>query len=70
MVKSYNPSLRVEPRNEPIAIIPPIATESLLAWLKRTGRLKPKDIDLSQQEEVLEDLEDILEPEIHKEISD
>ena len=59
MMAHYYPSLRREPRNEPIAIIPPTKTESLLAWLKRTGRLKPCEIDLSQKEEVLEDLEDL-----------
>lgn len=65
MITLYNPSLRQEPRYQAIPIIPPIATESLLEWLKRTGRLKPREIDLSQQDEVLEDLEYILDPEIY-----
>jgi hypothetical protein len=60
MMAPYNPSLRIEPRNEPIPIIPPTETESLLDWLKRTGRLKPREIELSQEDEVPEDLEDLM----------
>ena len=73
MIKQYNPSLRQEPRYQALPIIPLKMTESLLAWLKRTGRLKPRDIDLPQKDEVLEDIEYILEPEIYqkeKEASD
>jgi hypothetical protein len=65
MVAHYNPSVHQEPRNQPIAVIPLRTTESLLAWLKRTGRLKPSEIDLFQEDEVLEDLEYILNPEIY-----
>jgi hypothetical protein len=61
----YNPSLRQEPRNQPIPIIPLRTTESLLVWLERTGRLKPREIDLSHEDEALEDIEYILDPEIY-----
>lgn len=56
MVKHYNPSLRQEPRYQAILIIPSKSTESLLDWLKRTGRLEPRKIDSSLKDEVLEDL--------------
>jgi hypothetical protein len=60
MIERYNHSVRQEPRYQAIPIIPSRATESLLDWLKRTGRLKPREIDLSQEDKVLEDLEDAL----------
>jgi hypothetical protein len=60
MITRYNPSLRQELRYQAIPIIPPIATEPLLDWLKRTGRLKPREIDSSQEHELLEKLEDIM----------
>jgi hypothetical protein len=60
MVTRYNPSLRRELRYQAIPIIPSRATESLLNWLKRTGRLKPREIDSTQEDEVLEELEEIM----------
>jgi hypothetical protein len=65
MVTRYNPSVHQEPRNQPLLVIPLIETESLLIWLKRTGRLKPREVDLFHGNEVLEDLEYILNPEIY-----
>lgn len=65
MVTRYNPSVHQEPRNQPIPIIPLKTTESLLAWLRRTGRLKPREVDLLKEDEALEDLEYILNPEIY-----
>ena len=65
MVKYYNPSLRQEPRYQAIPIIPSKPTESLLDWLKRTGRLEAREIDSSLKDEVLEDLENIIEESVY-----
>jgi hypothetical protein len=69
MVRRYNPSLSQEPRNhnQLIPILPPIAKESLLDWLQRTGRLKSPDVDLLPDLEVPEELDDILDPEAYRE---
>lgn len=64
MVTHYNPSLRQELRYQAIPVIPLITTESLLDWLKRTGRLKPREIDLCLDDEIPEDLEYMPESEI------
>lgn len=66
MVTHYNPSLRQELRYQAIPVIPLITTESLLDWLKRTGRLKPREIDLSLclDDEIPEDLEYMPESEM------
>ncbi len=61
MVTRYNPSVHQELLSEPLSVIPPVATESLIDWLKRTGRLKPREIDSSQEDEALENLEDLEE---------
>ena len=67
MTTCYNPSLSEEPRNQPIAVVPPIAQESLLGWLERTGRFyfNEDGIDASQAHKMPEDLDDILEPEVY-----
>ena len=62
----YNPSLQEESRYEPAQIICPTETESLLNWLKRTGRLIPREIDTSQNDELLEALDDLIDSEIYK----
>lgn len=38
-----NPALREEPRHRPAAVIPLPQEASILAWLKSSGRLMPRD---------------------------
>lgn len=64
MAAYYNPALREEPRNQPIEVAPLVTQQSLLGWLESTGRLKSYD-DGSQSDKIPEDLDDILEPELH-----
>ena len=65
MLKQYNPSLLKEPRYQAIPIIPSKPTETLLDWLKRTGRLKTREIDSSLKNEVLEELENIIDEAVY-----
>lgn len=65
MVTRYNPSVHQAPRYQAIPIIPLTETESLLNWLKRTGRLKPRDVNSSEEIEIPEDLEDIIDNHLH-----
>ena len=39
----YNPSLRREPRYEPASVIPLKQDNSILEWLKASGRLMARD---------------------------
>ena len=67
MLEQYNPSLRKELRYRSTPIIPSKPTESLLDWLKRTGRLKAREIDssLKEKNEMLEELENIIDETIY-----
>lgn len=65
MATSYNPALYEEPRNQPMQTVPPVPRESLLSWLENTGRFQSDEIVDLQEYKIPEDLDDILEPEIH-----
>jgi hypothetical protein len=65
MLTRYNPSIRQELRYQAAPVTPLVATESLLDWLRRTGRLKPKETDSSYQVlSILDEIDEILDPEI------
>jgi hypothetical protein len=59
----HNPALYEEPINQPLRTIPPIARESLIKWLERTGRFHAEDDGEFQDHKLSEDLDSILEPE-------
>lgn len=63
----YNPSIRQELRYQAIPVIPPRTTESLLSWLRRTGRLQPRNIEPSQDDKIAEEIDDLIEPEYKSE---
>jgi Protein of unknown function (DUF3134) len=65
MTTRPNPALFEEPRNQPVRVIPPISSESLLGWLERTGRFRSSEMDDFQSHKIPEDLDDILEPEVY-----
>lgn len=54
MSKMYNPSLRREPRYEPASVIPLNQDNSILEWLKNSGRLIARD-EKEDPEELLPD---------------
>ena len=64
MLTRYNPSIRQELRYQAAPVTPLVATESLLDWLRRTGRLKSKEADSYQVLSILDDIDEILDPEI------
>jgi len=64
MLTRYNPSIRQELRYQAAPVTPLVATESLLDWLRRTGRLKPKEADSYKVLSILDDIDEILDPEI------
>lgn len=64
MAKQYNPSLREEPQNQPTTIVPLIPRESLISWLESSGRFRSSEIDEFQDGQILEELDDFLQPEI------
>ena len=64
MLTRYNPSIRQELRYQAAPVTPLVATESLLDWLRRTGRLKPKEADSYQVLSLLDEIDEILDPEI------
>ncbi len=61
--KSQNPALQEEPIGEPAAIITPRDNESILRWLKSTGRFMPKQSDRFHDDVMTKELEDILDEE-------
>lgn len=65
MTICHNPSLYEEPRNQPVKIIPPIPRESLLNWLESSGRFRSREMDEFPDHKIIEDLDDILEPETY-----
>ncbi len=60
MVSFKNPALSEESRYEPAQIIPLTGSESLLNWLKRTGRIKYQESDQSYENDVPEEIENII----------
>ncbi len=66
MVTHYNPSLSQELRYQSIPVVPLKATETLLDWLKRTGRLKLREIETFQENEIVEELDDVIDPEVYQ----
>jgi hypothetical protein len=69
MITGYNPSVSQEPRYQAIPIIPPRDREPLLSWLKRTGRLQSREIELLMDldAKIPEELDDIIEAELYQE---
>jgi len=67
MATYYNPALHEEPQNQPTKILPLVSRESLLSWLESTGRFRNSDLEIDefQDHQILEDLDDILDPEIY-----
>lgn len=64
MNKKYiNPALQQEPIGEPASIIAPRENESLLRWLKSTGRFISNNSDRFDDDKGTEELEDILDQE-------
>ena len=61
--KFKNPALQQEPIGEPAVIITPRDNESILRWLKSTGRFMPKQSDGFYNDVMTKQLEDILDQE-------
>jgi hypothetical protein len=62
MTTKYNPSVHQEPRYQAIPVTPPSTQESLLNWLRRTGRLKPRQADAHPDSQILDELDEIIDP--------
>ncbi len=60
MVSFKNPALSEESRYEPAQIAPLTGSKSLLDWLKRTGRIKSYEPDLTHDKNIPEELENII----------
>ena len=61
MTKKYrNPALQEEPIGEPALIITPRENESLLRWLKSTGRFMPSHSEKFHDDKEMDELEDLL----------
>lgn len=57
---TYNPSLRIIPRNQTADVLPTQEEPSILAWLEGTGRLKPREeVVLTEDQEEEEESEEI-----------
>jgi hypothetical protein len=65
MTVRHNPALSEEPRNQPMKNVPLIARESLFSWLESTGRFQAVESDELQDQKMVEDIDDILDPEIY-----
>lgn len=64
MNKKYkNPALQEEPIGEPAAIITPRDNESILRWLKSTGRFMSNQSDRLHDDIITNELENILDQE-------
>ncbi len=61
--KSKNPALQEEPIGEPALIITPRDNESILRWLKSTGRFIPNRSERFHDDMMTNELEDILDQE-------
>lgn len=58
----FNPSLSQEPRYQAIPVMQITSKETLLHWLERTGRLKLRQSDAHPDSHILEELDDIIDP--------
>lgn len=58
----HNPSLRQIPRRQPAEVLPSREDPSILVWLEKTGRLKPREEEeIKLEEEVeAEELSDLM----------
>ena len=71
MNKKYkNPALQQEPIGEPALIITPRENESLLRWLKSTGRFMPSQLDPFSNDKEMDELEDILAEDEEKDLDE
>ena len=61
--KSKNPALQQESTGEPALIITPRENESILRWLKSTGRFMPSHSERFHDDRMTNKLEDILDQE-------
>ena len=59
--KRKNPALQEEPIGEPASIIAPRENESILKWLKSTGRFMVCKSDNLYDRNMTDELEDILD---------
>lgn len=59
---TYNPSLREIPRKQTADVLPTQKEPSILAWLEGTGRLKPREVIVSvdEEEEDIEEIDDLM----------
>jgi hypothetical protein len=57
----HNPALHQESLSQQARVIPPRERESLLHWLEASGRFDLHDTELSDNDKVAEELEDIIE---------
>jgi hypothetical protein len=58
----FNPSVSQEPRYQAIPVMQVASKETLLHWLERTGRLKLRQADAHPDSQILEELDDIIDP--------
>jgi hypothetical protein len=56
-----NPSVHQEPRYQPIPITPLSSKESLLQWLRQSGRLKPRQADAHPDSQILGEIDALLD---------
>lgn len=57
----HNPALHQEPLSQQARVIPPRERESLLNWLEASGRFELHNPELTSNDKVAEELEDIME---------
>ena len=61
---TYNPSLRIIPRDQTADVLPTQKEPSILTWLEGTGRLKPREevvlADDDEEEEESEEIDDLM----------
>jgi hypothetical protein len=56
---TYNPSLREIPRRQTADVLPTQQEPSILTWLEGTGRLKPRETVVFEEEES-EEIDDLM----------
>ncbi|MDB9524416.1 DUF3134 domain-containing protein [Oscillatoria sp. CS-180] len=58
---TYNPSLRIIPRNQTADVLPTQQEPSILTWLEGTGRLKAREVVVPvTAEEESEEIDDLM----------
>ncbi len=61
---TYNPSLRIIPRDQTADVLPTQKEPSILTWLEGTGRLKPREDAIvaskDEEEEESEEIDDLM----------